>query len=180
MLKTEVSSKKKDEQVFLETELYFLLHSLKKPHKSWTPEKLLKWVNKMIATLFDKKKIDLLKHFCIQINEDEDIRNTLLECGEEMYQVRASITEKYNAMELNITEGCVCLTFCFDAERDVERFLYILRTGETELKRDISKLILNKTLMDIFGVDLKHVSWAISTVTVKKGLFFLIDFSLQF
>lgn len=134
----------------------------------------------MIATLFDKKKIDLLKRFCIQIKEDGDIRNTLLACGEEMYQVRASITERYNAMELNITEGCVCLTFCFDAERDVERFLYILRTGEAELKRDISKLILNKTLMDIFGIDLKHVSWEISTVTVKKGLFFLIDFSLQF
>lgn len=81
-------------------------------------------------------------------------------------------------MELNIIEGCVCLMFCFDVECDVERFLYIFWIGEVELKRDILKFILNKILMDIFGIDLKYVSWVIFIVIVKKGLFFLIDFSL--
>lgn len=169
MLKTEVSSKKKDEHFFLETGLNFLLHNLKKPDESWTKINIIKHVKNTINTLFEKRKVDLVKNFCNAIEEDPDIRNTLLTCGEEMYQVRDSITEKYNALELTISEGCVCLTFSFDTDSDVEDFLYILRKGDADFQRDISELILNKTLMDIFGVDLQHVSLTISKVTVKKG-----------
>lgn len=180
MLKTEVSSKKKDEHFFLETGLNFLLHSLKKTDESWTKTKIIEHVKKTIDTLFEKRKVDLLKNFCNAIEEDADIRNTLLTCGEEMYQVRDSVIEKYNALELAISEGCVCLTFFFDTDSDVEDFLYILRKGDADFQRDISKLILNKTLMEIFGVDLQYVSWTISKVTVKKGSSMVDVFCLKF
>lgn len=180
MLKTEVSSKKNDEHFFLETGLNFLLHNFKKTDESWTKTKIIEHVKKTIDTLFEKRKVDLLKNFCNAIEEDADIRNTLLTCGEEMYQVRDSVIEKYNALELAISEGCVCLTFFFDTDSDVEDFLYILRKGDADFQRDISKLILNKTLMEIFGVDLQYVSWTISKVTVKKGFSMVDVFCLKF
>lgn len=76
MLKTEVSSKKKDEHFFLETGLNFLLRK-KKPDESWTKINIIKHVKKTINTLFEKRKVDLVKNFCNAIEEDPDIRNTL-------------------------------------------------------------------------------------------------------
>lgn len=75
---------------------------------------------------------------------------------------------------------CLFDIFFFDTDSDVEDFLYILRKGDADFQRDISKLILNKTLMEIFGVDLQYVSWTISKVTVKKGSSMVDVFCLKF
>lgn len=77
--------------------------------------------------------------------------------------------KKYNAMEMKITEGSICLTFCFATEHYLENYLNLLRNKEIGLIEDISNVILNKELMDIFHIDSTYVRWTLSKVTVNKG-----------
>lgn len=85
MLKIEVLLKKKDEYFFLEIGLNFFLYNLKKIDELWIKIKIIEYVKKMFDIFFEKRKVDLLKNFCNVIEEDVDIRNILLICGEEMY-----------------------------------------------------------------------------------------------
>lgn len=85
MLKIEVLLKKKDEYFFLEIGLNFFLYNLKKIDELWIKIKIIEYVKKMIDIFFEKRKVDFLKNFCNVIEEDVDIRNILLICGEEMY-----------------------------------------------------------------------------------------------
>lgn len=172
ILKTEISTTKEEDNFLLQTELNFLLETLKKPNNSWTKDKLIKQVDQMINKLYDRKAEQLLKDLCTLIIEDTEINKTLHSCQEKVCETLDLIEKKHNA-RIDVSKGCVCFTFCFDTDIDLECFQDKLREDEEEIRRDVEGYILNKTLMEVFRVDFMHVRLVISKVTVKKGLYFV-------
>lgn len=91
-----------------------------------------------------------------------------------MFEVLKSMTMKYKSTELKITDGCVCFTFSFSTYEILKEYLNLLQTGDDCLRRDISEVIMNKTLLDIFHIDSNHVTCHISKVTIMRGLYIFI------
>lgn len=169
--KIEVTTDKEIEKMFLEVQIKFLLTALKYPSKSWTVNKLIKITEDINNKIMDSGRKDVLKKLLTEVNNDSDVVKTLTRCGKKMYDVIRSMEKKYNAMEMKITEGSICLTFCFATEHYLENYLNLLRNKEIGLIEDISNVILNKELMDIFHIDSTYVRWTLSKVTVNKGLY---------
>lgn len=167
--KIEVTTDKEIEKMFLEVQIKFLLTALKYPSKSWTVNKLIKITEDINNKIMDSGRKDVLKKLLTEVNNDSDVVKTLTRCGKKMYDVIKSMEKKYNAMEMKITEGSICLTFCFATEHYLENYLNLLRNKEIGLIEDISNVILNKELMDIFHIDSTYVRWTLSKVTVNKG-----------
>lgn len=86
-----------------------------------------------------------------------------------MFYALKSITKKYRSTDLKITDGCVCLTFSFATYDSLEKYLNLLRIGDEDLRRDLTDVMLNKTLLEIFHIDSYHVTWSIDKVTVMRG-----------
>lgn len=175
VLKTKISTTEIDNKIFLKTQINYLLKSLRNPTNSWTKDDLVKTVGQTINKLYERNALDLLEDFCTAINEDENIDNTLRICQKEIFEILDSLENKYHA-NINVSEGCVCFTFYFHTVNDLESFLVKVREGQEELRKDISDLLLNKTLMKVFQVDSIYVNLDISKVTANKGLLFLFFF----
>lgn len=170
MTKTEITTGKEMETEALETMVKFIITTIKNPSKLWLPSDLIQVLEDTLKTIEDCGRSDLLKELITKIREDDEIQSTLSSCGKKMYYVLKSITMKYRSTELKITDGCVCLTFSFDTYDSLEKYLNLLRIGDEDLRRDITEVILNKTLLEIFHIDHNYVAWSIDKVTVMRGL----------
>lgn len=170
IVKTIISTTKKDDNPVLQTEVNYLLDTLRNPDESWTKKELVKTVNEMINKLVKREEIDLLKDLCKAITEDKTINKNLRSCQKKICNILNSTEKKYHA-KINVSKGCVCLTFCFDTDNDLKSFLVKVQEEKEELGKDISALLLNKELMDVFHVDALYVSLIISKISITKGLF---------
>lgn len=151
----------------------YLLFILKNPNTSWTSETLIELVKDNIHNTVDNGREDLLEKFFDAIRNDNETKKTLSQCGIEMYRALTRTKEKCKATQVGVTKGCLCFTFCFATDSDLEHYLNILRNEDKDFKRNISDVILDKQLMNVFEVDSKRVSWDITEVTVIKGLYAL-------
>lgn len=125
-------------------------------------------VRQMINKLYERNALDPLEDFLTAICEDENINNTLRICQKEIFEILDSLENKYHA-DIKVSEGCVCFTFYFHTDNDLESFLVKVQEGQEELRKDISDFLLNKTLMKVFRVDSIFANLVISKVTVSKG-----------
>lgn len=177
VLKTKISTTKKDNNILLQIMVNNLINTLKNPTESWTKDGLVAKVNDMVNRLYEREAFGLLDDFCKAINVDETIKKTLPICQKEILEILDSLEKKYHA-KINVSDGCVCFTFYFDTDDDLQSFLVKVQEGEEELRKDISDLLLNKTLMEVFHVDSIYVNLVISKVTANKGLLFFHELSL--
>lgn len=171
VLKTKISTTKIDNKIFLKTQINYLLKSLRNPTDSWTKDDLVETVRQMLNKLYERNALDLLEDLLTAISEDENINNTLRICQKEILEILDSLENKYHA-DINVSEGCVCFTFHFHTDNDLESFLVKVQEGQVELWKDISDFLLNKTLMKVFRVDSIFANLVISKVTANKGLLF--------
>lgn len=178
VLKTKISTTKKDNNILLQIMVNNLINTLKNPTEYWTKDALLAKVNDMVNRLYEREAFGLLDDFCKAINVDETIKKTLPICQKEIFKILDSLENKYHA-KINVSDGCVCFTFYFDTNDDLQSFLVKVQEGEEELRKDISDLLLNKTLMEVFHVDSIYVNLVISKVTANKGLLFFHELSLD-
>lgn len=162
------------ETLMLDTMIKFLLTTIKKPSELWLVTDLIYILEDTLKTIDDCGRSDLLRELITAIKEDDDIQFTLSRCGKRMFEVLKSMTMKYKSTELKITDGCVCFTFSFSTYEILKEYLNLLQTGDDCLRRDISEVIMNKTLLDIFHIDSNHVTWHISKVTIMRGLYIFI------
>lgn len=153
--------------------LHFLIHSLKNPNDTWTKDKIVTHVKRMISKLVEDNEKDRLEYFCQNLYQDESLSNTLLNCGEDFYSLIFSMEEKYNARNIMLSEGSVCITFCFDYYLHLENYLKKLKRKNAQLIKDLTRIILNKPLLEIFSINQQQICWTSSTVKVYKGVCFL-------
>lgn len=172
MMKTEVTTSTELETLNLETLHEFVLFIIENPDPSWSQEGLIKIMEDEINRMVDNRREDLLKQFLNAVKDNRTIKKTLSTCGIKIYDVLDSIKKKCKAAQLKVTKGCFCFTFSFATDTDLEHYLNILRNQDEDFKRNISKVMLDKTLLEVFQVDSKCVSWNISEVKVIKGLYF--------
>lgn len=177
-MKTEFTTSTEVEKSKIEALNEYLLYILKNPNSSWTSENLIEMVKDNIHKTVDDGREDLLKKLFDTIQNDNETKKTLSSCGIEMYRALASTKKKCRATQLRVTKGCLCFTFCFATNSDLEHYLNILRNESKELKKNILEAILDKKVMNVFKVDSKCVSWDISEVTVIKGLYVLYEVEL--
>lgn len=178
VLKTKISTTKKDNNILLQIMVNTLLDTLKNPTESWTKDRLVGKVNDMLNRLCEREEFGLLDDFCKAIIVDETIHKTLPICQQEIIEMLDLLEKKYHA-KINVSDGCVCFTFYFDTDNDLQSFLVKVQEREEELRKDISDLLLNKTLMEVFHVDSIYVNLVISKVTANKGLLFFHELSLN-
>lgn len=156
----------------------YLLFILKNPNTSWTCENLIEIVKDNIHNTVDNGREDLLKKVYDTIQNDYETKKTLSQCGIEMYWALTKTKENCKATQVGVTKGCLCFTFCFATDSDLEHYLNILRNEDKDFKRNISEVILDKQLLNVFEVDSKRVSWDITEVTVIKGMYALCEVEL--
>lgn len=178
VLKTKISTTKKDNNILLQIMVNTLLDTLKNPTESWTKNRLVGKVNDMLNRLCEREEFGLLDDFCKAIIVDETIHKTLPICQQKIIEMLDLLEKKYHA-KINVSDGCVCFTFYFDSDNDLQSFLVKVQEREEELRKDISDLLLNKTLMEVFHVDSIYVNLVISKVTANKGLLFFHELSLN-
>lgn len=154
----------------LECAVHFLLRNLENPDESWTKGKIVSHVEKIIQKLINSNAEQLLISFIKRVDSDKKIAATLLKCGERMFELISSIQEKYVANKLKITDGCVCVTFCFADASDLQNYLEKVRKKDKHLITGLSKILLNETLLRIFEINPKVVTWKASELKVYKGL----------
>lgn len=169
-MKTTISATSETDQIMLECAVNFLLRNLENPDESWTKEKIVSHVEKTIQQLINSNAEQLLISFIKRLDNDKKIAATLLKCGEEMFKLISSFQEKYVANKLKITYGCVCVTFCFADSSDLENYLEKVRNKDKHLITGLSKILLNETLLRIFDINPRVVSWKASELKVYKGL----------
>lgn len=87
-----------------------------------------------------------------------------------MFELVSSIQEKYAARDIAFTDGCVCVTFSFANVEDLENYLEKVRNKDEQLTIDLSRILLNKTLLSIFDINPTLVTWNASELKVFKGL----------
>uniref|UniRef100_A0A8W8JJY3 Uncharacterized protein n=1 Tax=Magallana gigas TaxID=29159 RepID=A0A8W8JJY3_MAGGI len=168
-MKTTISATSETDQIMLKCAINFLLWNLENPDESWTKGKIVSHVEKTIQQLLDSNAEQLLISFIKRLDSDKKIAATLLKCGEEMFKLISSIQEKYVANKLKITHGCVCVTFCFVDSRDLENYLEKVRIKDKHLITGISKILLNETLLRIFDINPRVVTWKASELKVYQG-----------
>lgn len=169
-MKTTISAASETDQIMLECAVHFLLRNLENPDESWTKGKIVSHVEKIIQKLINSNAEQLLISFIKRVDSDKKIAATLLKCGERMFELISSIQEKYVANKLKITDGCVCVTFCFADASDLQNYLERVRKKDKHLITGLSKILLNKTLLRIFEINPKVVTWKASELKVYKGL----------
>lgn len=161
MTKTKITTGKEMETETLKTMIKFLLTTMKNPSKMWLASDLIQVLDDTLKTIDECGRSDLLKELMTEIREDDEIQLTLSSCGIKMFYALKSITKKYRSTDLKITDGCVCLTFSFATYDSLEKYLNLLRIGDEDLRRDLTDVMLNKTLLEIFHIDSYHVTWSI-------------------
>lgn len=142
---------------------------MKNPNETWTKDKIMKHIREMISKLVEDNEKDRLEYFCQNLYQDESLSNTLLKCGEDFYALIFSMEKKYNARDIMLSEGSVCVTFCFENKLHLENYLKKLESKNDELVKDLSKLTLNRTLLKILRINPHQIWWTASTVKVHKG-----------
>lgn len=168
-MKTTISAASETDQIMLECAVHFLLRNLENPDESWTKGKIVSHVEKIIQKLINSNAEQLLISFIKRVDSDKKIAATLLKCGERMFELISSIQEKYVANKLKITDGCVCVTFCFADASDLQNYLEKVRKKDKHLITGLSKILLNETLLRIFEINPKVVTWKASELKVYKG-----------
>lgn len=174
-MKTDFTTSTEVEKKRVEALHEFLIFTLNEQNSLWTPKNLIEMVEDNIHRTADNGREDLLEKFFDTIKKEPKAKKTLSKCGIKMYRALASTKMKCRATQLKVSKGCLCFTFSFATESDLEHYLNILRNEDKELKRNISEAILDKKVLNVFEVDLKRVSWNISEVTVIKGLYSLYE-----
>lgn len=167
-----ITSKSKTEKCLLKLSIKILIKSLKNPNETWTNEKITLRVEEMIKNLHESNEINMLEKFVDKLNTDRKVLSNLVKCGVELYDMLLSIKKNLSATEVNITEGSVCITFYFAEKEDLENYLRKLSRHDEKFFKDLSKIILNKTFLEIFGVNYKLVQWTMSAVRAYRGLCF--------
>lgn len=172
-----ITSTSKTEKCLLKFSVKILIKSLKNPNESWTKEKITLSVEKMIKKLHNSNEKELLNNFLEKSTKDKKVESTLLKCGVQLYDMLLSITEKHSATEAKVTHGSVCIAFYFAKTEDLENYLSKLRAQDKQLFKDFSRIILNKTFLEIFDVNYQLVQWTMSEVKAYRGLwvFFLLS-----
>lgn len=127
----------------------------------------------MISKLVEDNEKDRLEYFCQNLYQDESLSNTLLNCGEDFYSLIFSMEEKYNARNIMLSEGSVCVTFCFDYSLYLENYLKKLESKNGQLIKDLTRIILYKPLFKIFSISQQQIYWTSSTVKIYKGVWFV-------
>lgn len=158
------------QRVLLDCCLHFLIHSLKNPNDTWTKDKIVTHVKRMISKLVEDNEKDRLEYFCQNLYQDKSLSNTLLNCGEDFYSLIFSMEEKYNARNIMLSEGSVCVTFCFDYSLYLENYLKKLESKNGQLIKDLTRIILYKPLFKIFSISQQQIYWTSSTVKIYKGV----------
>lgn len=111
----------------------------------------------MISKLVEDNEKDRLEYFCQNLYQDESLSNTLLNCGEDFYSLIFSMEEKYNARNIMLSEGSVCVTFCFDYSLYLENYLKKLESKNGQLIKDLTRIILYKPLLKIFSISQQQI-----------------------
>lgn len=153
----------------LECLVNLLIRHLRDPDESWTKEMIISHVENMIQRLVNSNEEELLISFIKRLNNDKGIATTLLRCGEKMFELVSSIQEKYAARKIAITLQS-CITFSFANVNDLENYLEKVRNKDEQLTTDLSRILLNKTLLSIFYINPTLVRWNASELKVFKGL----------
>lgn len=167
--KSTLNTSSERDQLMLECPVNLLIRHLRDPDESWTKEMIISHVENMIQRLVNSNEEQLLISFMKSLNNDERIATTLFRCGEKMFELVSSIQEKYAARKIAITEGCVCITFSFANVNDLENYLEKVRNKDEQLTTDLSRILLNKTLLSIFDINPTLVRWNASELKVFKG-----------
>lgn len=154
----------------LECPVNLLIRHLRDPDESWTKEMIISHVENMIQRLVNSNEEQLFISFMKSLNNDEMIATTLLRCGKKMFELVSSIQERYSARNIAITDGCVCVTFSFADVNDLENYLEKIRNKDEQLITDLSRILLNKTLLSIFDINPTLATWNASELKVFKGL----------
>lgn len=158
------------DQLMLECPVNLLIRHLRDPDESWTKEMIISHVENMIERLVNSNEEQLFISFMKSLNNDEKIATTLLRCGKKMFELVSSIQERYSARKIAFTDGCVCVTFSFADVNDLENYLEKIRNKDEQLITDLSRILLNKTLLSIFDINPTLATWNASELKVFKGL----------
>lgn len=150
--------------------LHYLIKNLKNPDETWTKEKILQHIEDTMCELEDNNEIDLLHNFFKTLSTDKHISKTLMKCGEDFVAMLFSFQQRHKARNISMSEGSLCVTFCFVNDLNLETFMQKLADNDGQLKKDFSRLILNKTLLKIFNIDPQLVWWTASTAKIYQGL----------
>lgn len=164
----------------LECPVNLLIRHLRDPDESWTKEMIISHVENMIERLVNSNEEQLFISFMKSLNNDEKIATTLLRCGKKMFELVSSIQERYSARNIAFTDGCVCVTFSFADVNDLENYLEKVRNKDEQLITDLSRVLLNKTLLSIFDINPTLVTWNASELKVFKGLQWVFFILLNF
>lgn len=167
--KTTLNASSKRDQLMLECPVNLLIRHLRDPDESWTKEMIISHVENMIQRLVNSNKEQLFISFMKSLNNDEKIATTLLRCGKKMFELVSSIQERYSARNMAFTDGCVCVTFSFADVNDLENYLEKVRNKDEQLITDLSRILLNKTLLSIFDINPTLATWNASELKVFKG-----------
>lgn len=167
--KTTLNASSKRDQLMLECPVNLLIRHLRDPDESWTKEMIISHVENMIQRLVNSNEEQLFISFMKSLNNDEKIATTLLRCGKKMFELVSSIQERYSARNIAFTDGCVCVTFSFADVNDLENYLEKIRNKDEQLITDLSRILLNKTLLSIFDINPTLVTWNASELKVFKG-----------
>lgn len=123
-----------------------------------------------ITTLEKNNEIKLLNNFLQKLRRDKHIFKTLMKCGEDFVAMLFSIKQRHNARNILLSEGSLCVTFCFINESNLEKFMQKLANNDDQLIKDLSRIILNKTVLNIFNIDPQLVWWIAATARIHLGL----------
>lgn len=167
--KTTLNASSERDQLMLECPVNLLIRHLRDPDESWTKEMIISHVENMIQRLVNSNEEQLFISFMKSLNNDERIATTLLRCGKKMFELVSSIQERYSARNIAFTDGCVCVTFSFANVNDLENYLEKVRNKDEQLITDLSRILLNKTLLSIFDINPTLVTWNASELKVFKG-----------
>lgn len=167
--KTTLNASSERDQLMLECPVNLLIRHLRDPDESWTKEMIISHVENMIQRLVNSNEEQLFISFMKSLNNDEKIATTLLRCGKKMFELVSSIQERYSARNIAFTDGCVCVTFSFADVNDLENYLEKVRNKDEQLITDLSRILLNKTLLSIFDINPTLVTWNASELKVFKG-----------
>lgn len=166
--KSTLNASSERDRLMLECLVNLLIRHLRDPDESWTKEMIISHVENMIQRLVNSNEEELLISFIKRLNNDKGIATTLLRCGEKMFELVSSIQEKYAARKIAITLQS-CITFSFANVNDLENYLEKVRNKDEQLTTDLSRILLNKTLLSIFYINPTLVRWNASELKVFKG-----------
>lgn len=178
-IKSTLNASSERDQLMLECPVNLLIRHLRDPDESWTKEMIISHVEDMIQRLVNSNEEQLFISFMKNLNNDERIATTLLRCGEKMFELVSSIQERYAARNIAFTDGCVCVTFSFANVDDLENYLEKIRNKDEQLITDLSRILLNKTLLSIFDINPTLVTWNASELKAFKGSQLLKTESIQ-